>query len=128
MPDRVAEASATEALKRPSADLAVALAVSAVVAVWTLLQMRSGGEPPGRALIGWGLIALGCGALYFRRRRPVAVGVITLLTSCVHYPVSVTDGPLMITFAVALYTLAVSRTDSRRRRAAEVSTAPCEEG
>ncbi|MEV7871293.1 sensor histidine kinase [Streptomyces sp. NPDC088124] len=87
-------------------DLAVALVVSAVVAVWTLLQMRSGDEPPGRALIGWGLIALGCGALYFRRRRPVAVGVITLLTSCVYYPVSVTDGPLMTTFAVALYTLA----------------------
>ncbi|WP_199814005.1 sensor histidine kinase [Streptomyces sp. NRRL F-5135] len=82
------------------------LAVTALVVTWTLLLARSGHEPPARAAGGWALVAVGCGALHFRRVRPLPVAVITLLASGLYYPLSVSDGPLILTFALALYTLA----------------------
>ncbi|MFI8404821.1 sensor histidine kinase [Streptomyces sp. NPDC085463] len=94
---------------RPSpraADALVAGAVLLVVAVWTLVAARHTGEPALRAALGWALVLAGCGALYFRRRQPVAVAVVTLLACAVYYPLSAQDGPLMITFALALYTTA----------------------
>ncbi|MFE3144029.1 sensor histidine kinase [Streptomyces scopuliridis] len=93
-------------LSSRAADVAMTHLVTAVVVVSTLVQMASGSEPPVRAAISWALIGIGCGALYFRRRRPVAVAVITLLACGIYYPVSVTDGPALAAFALALYTLA----------------------
>ncbi|MGS2590806.1 sensor histidine kinase [Streptomyces hebeiensis] len=87
-------------------DIAVTLAVTALVVAWTLLLARSVHEPPARAAGGWALVAVGCGALYFRRVRPLPVAVITLLASGLYYPLSMSDGPLILTFALALYTLA----------------------
>ncbi|MFF0278445.1 sensor histidine kinase [Streptomyces sp. NPDC004330] len=89
-----------------AADAAVAGAVLLVVAVWTLVSARSASEPPVRTALGWALIMVGCGALYVRRRQPVAVSVVTLLACVVYYPLSAQDGPLMIAFALALYTTA----------------------
>ncbi|ROQ34752.1 signal transduction histidine kinase [Streptomyces sp. PanSC19] len=94
---------------RPSpraADALVAGAVLLVVAVWTLVSAQYTSEPALRTALGWALILTGCGALYFRRRRPVAVAVATLLACVVYYPLSAQDGPLMIAFALALYTTA----------------------
>ncbi|WP_432752617.1 sensor histidine kinase [Streptomyces sp. JL2001] len=94
---------------RPSprvTDAVVALAVTLVVVIWTLVAARYTDEPTARTVVGWTVIAIGCGALCFRRRWPVAVAVVTLLACAVYYPVSAQDGPLMITFALALYTLA----------------------
>ncbi|WP_051716335.1 sensor histidine kinase [Streptomyces bikiniensis] len=94
---------------RPSpraADALVAGAVLLVVAVWTLVAGLRASEPPLRAVLGWVLVLAGCGALYFRRRQPVAVAVATLLACAVYYPLSAQDGPLMIAFALALYTTA----------------------
>ncbi|MEW5660318.1 sensor histidine kinase, partial [Streptomyces cinereoruber] len=94
---------------RPSpraADALVAGAVLLVVAVWTLVAGLRASEPPLRAALGWALVLAGCGALYFRRRRPVATAVVTLLACAVYYPLSAQDGPLMIAFALALYTTA----------------------
>ncbi|MFE9888655.1 sensor histidine kinase [Streptomyces scopuliridis] len=93
-------------LSSRAADVAMTHLVTAVVVVSTLVQMASGSEPPVRAAISWVLIGIGCGALYFRRRRPVTVAVITLLACGIYYPVSVTDGPALAAFALALYTLA----------------------
>ncbi|MFD7326176.1 sensor histidine kinase [Streptomyces sp. NPDC059875] len=89
-----------------AADVVVALVVTLVVAVWTLVSARYASEPVGRTVIGWALIVVGCGALCFRRRAPVTVAVVTLLACVVYYPVSAQDGPLMIAFALALYTTA----------------------
>ncbi|WP_119295356.1 sensor histidine kinase [Streptomyces sp. YIM 130001] len=89
-----------------AADLALTLLVSAFVIAWTLIVTRYESETTSRALGGWLLIVVGCGALYFRRRRPVAVAALTLLACAAYYPVSVYDGPLMVTFAIALYTVA----------------------
>ncbi|TXS09990.1 sensor histidine kinase [Streptomyces sp. ms191] len=94
---------------RPSprvTDALVALVVTLVVVIWTLVAARYTDEPAARTVVGWIVIAIGCGALCFRRRWPVAVAVVTLLACAVYYPVSAQDGPLMITFALALYTLA----------------------
>ncbi|MFG2333521.1 sensor histidine kinase [Streptomyces sp. NPDC048604] len=89
-----------------AADAAVALVVALVVVVWTLVRMRYETESTARASLGWALTAVGCGALYFRRRAPVTVAVVTLAVCAVYYPLSAYDGPLMIAFAIALYTTA----------------------
>ncbi|MFB7372803.1 sensor histidine kinase [Streptomyces sp. NPDC056222] len=89
-----------------AADVVVALVVTLVVAVWTLVSAQYTSEPAGRTAIGWALIAVGCGSLCFRRRAPVTVAVVTLVACVAYYPVSAQDGPLMITFALALYTTA----------------------
>ncbi|WP_418959494.1 sensor histidine kinase [Streptomyces tritici] len=89
-----------------AADAAVALVVALVVVVWVLVQSRHTTESPVRTLLGWALIAAGCGALCFRRRAPVTVAVVTLAACAVYYPLSAYDGPLMIAFALALYTTA----------------------
>ncbi|CAL9309053.1 MULTISPECIES: sensor histidine kinase [unclassified Streptomyces] len=92
-----------------TADLAVTAVVTAFVAGWTALSIASapsGSEPLSRTVLGWLIVAVGCGALLFRRRRPVAVAVVTLLASALYYPTSSYDGPLMVTFALALYTTA----------------------
>lgn len=89
-----------------TADAVVALVVTLVVTAWTLLSARNVDEPVARTVVAWALIAVGCGALAFRRRAPVAVAVVTLLACVGYYPVSAQDGPLMISFALALYTTA----------------------
>ncbi|MFC9593936.1 sensor histidine kinase [Streptomyces sp. NPDC056944] len=89
-----------------AADALVAGLVLLVVAVWTLVSAQYTSEPALRTALGWALILGGCGALHFRRRQPVAVAVVTLLACVVYYPLSAQDGPLMIAFALALYTTA----------------------
>ena len=89
-----------------AADVLVAVVVALIVVVWTLVQSRNATESTGRTLLGWALIAVGCGALCFRRRTPVTVAVVTLAACAVYYPLSTYDGPLMIAFAIALYTTA----------------------
>ncbi|MET9438160.1 sensor histidine kinase [Streptomyces sp. NPDC006551] len=89
-----------------AADAVVTLAVALGVAGWTLVSARYASEPTSRTVIGWALMAIGCGALYFRRRLPVMTAVVTLVACVAYYPLSEQDGPLMIAFALALYTTA----------------------
>ncbi|MFE5943884.1 sensor histidine kinase [Streptomyces sp. NPDC056480] len=93
-------------LSPQAADAVVAGVVLLVVAVWTLVSAQYANESTVRTVLGWVLILMGCGALYFRRRQPVTVSVVTLLACVVYYPLSAQDGPLMIAFALALYTTA----------------------
>ncbi|WP_116948655.1 sensor histidine kinase [Jiangella endophytica] len=55
---------------------------------------------------GWLLIVVGCGALAFRRRFPVSVGIATLAASVIYYPAVNPDGALLITLIISLYSLA----------------------
>ncbi|MDV5148769.1 histidine kinase [Streptomyces sp. SBC-4] len=89
-----------------TADALVAGVVLVVVALWTLVSGWYASEPALRTVLGWALVLIGCGSLCFRRRQPVAVAVVTLLACVVYYPLSAQDGPLMIAFALALYTTA----------------------
>ncbi|WP_235036617.1 sensor histidine kinase [Actinomadura sp. K4S16] len=88
-----------------TADAALAGGFFAVLAAMTLVSVNMG--PPTRMpLYSWALLAVACGALYFRRRRPVAVAAVTLVACAVYYPVTEPDGPAVLTFVVALYTAA----------------------
>ncbi|WP_433230667.1 sensor histidine kinase [Actinomadura formosensis] len=57
---------------------------------------------------GWALLTVACGALYFRRGHPIAVAVVTFVACAIYYPTTATDGPFVITFAIALYTVAAA--------------------
>lgn len=82
------------------------LAVAAVVVGGTFWGMRNATETLWQSLTGWLALGIGCAALYFRRRWPIGVAVVTLLACAAYYPFSSYDGPLMIAFVVALYTAA----------------------
>ncbi|WP_228983732.1 sensor histidine kinase [Streptomyces sp. DH12] len=106
-PDAVAAAAAAVPAVR-KADLALTAVVTLFVVGWTAASVTAGGESeaPGRTALGWALVAVGCGSLAVRRRAPVAVAALTLAACAVYYPTSTYDGPLMVTFALALYTAA----------------------
>ncbi|MGW6248426.1 sensor histidine kinase [Streptomyces roseolus] len=89
-----------------TADALLAGLVLLLVTVWTLISGWHAHESAPRAALGWALVLVGCGALALRRRWPVAVAVVTLLACVAYYPNSAQDGPLMIAFALALYTTA----------------------
>jgi signal transduction histidine kinase len=80
------------------------LLVLVVIALVQIHVVQRGTMP----LYGWALIVIACGALYFRRSRPVAVAAVTLAACGVYYPATDPDGPLMITFVIALYTAAAA--------------------
>ncbi|MBB5922452.1 signal transduction histidine kinase [Actinoalloteichus hoggarensis] len=82
----------------------IALAVTAVVVIWTLLDDRTPGHPDALPGWGWLLVVLACAALAFRSRFPVAVALVTLAVCGVYYPLFEVDGPVLVTFAVSLYT------------------------
>ncbi|GHG01719.1 sensor histidine kinase [Streptomyces hydrogenans] len=89
-----------------TADALIAGLVLLLVTVWTLISGWHTHESAERAALGWALVLVGCGALALRRAWPVAVAVVTLLACVAYYPLSEQDGPLMIAFALALYTTA----------------------
>ncbi|MFC7302627.1 sensor histidine kinase [Streptomyces monticola] len=98
--------SREQRLSARARDITVALAVTAVVLGGTFWGMRGKQETFWQAVLGWALVGIGCAALYFRRRWPIAVAVVTLLASAAYYPVSSYDGPLLVAFVIALYTAA----------------------
>ncbi|GAA2352107.1 hypothetical protein GCM10010246_45880 [Streptomyces cuspidosporus] len=63
-------------------------------------------EPWPVTAFGWAMIAAACGALWFRRRHPVAVALGALAATAAYYLTSAYDGPLLVAFVVALYTVA----------------------
>ncbi len=88
-----------------TADALLAGGFFAVLAAMTLVSTHTG--PPTRMpLYSWALLAVTCGALYFRRSHPVVVAAVTLAACAVYYPVTDPDGPALITFVIALYTAA----------------------
>ena len=86
------------------------LAAVAVTVVWVVFVRNEADEAPARAAVGWALTVAGCGALYWRRRWPVAVAVFVLACSLVYFPLTTQDVPvLVLALAVALYTVAAER-------------------
>ncbi|WP_251021685.1 sensor histidine kinase [Streptomyces sp. ISL-98] len=95
------------ALPQRTVTFAVGAGVALVTVVGTLVRDRDAYESPGRLLLGWALIAVGCSALVWRRRWPVPVAVVTLLCCAAYFPVSTVDLPvLLLAYAYALYTVA----------------------
>ncbi|GAA1823708.1 sensor histidine kinase [Actinomadura chokoriensis] len=88
-----------------SANALLAGGLFAVMAVLTLVSVNTG-APTRMPLYGWTLMAVACGALYFRLSHPIAVAVVTFAACGVFYPLTEPDGPLVIAFVIALYTAA----------------------
>ncbi|MEV4008567.1 histidine kinase, partial [Actinomadura sp. NPDC049753] len=90
-------------------DAALAGGVLAVVAVSSLKSLVGPREEPWAATaFDWALILLACGALFFARRRPVAVAALVLVATGVYYVASLHDGGLMIALIAALYAVAAA--------------------
>lgn len=89
-----------------AADAAVAIAVAVTVIAGTLLGLNGPGDSGRLDALGWLLILAASAALYVRRRHPVATAVFTLVVCLLYYPLNSVDGPVLLTFIVALYTVA----------------------
>ncbi len=93
------------AVRRPARLSAVAVALVLVAA--NAYRMTRIDRPWTDMALDWALIAVCCGALYWRRDRPVAVAVVVLVAAGAYYPLGPYDSPLpMIAYVVALYTVA----------------------
>ncbi|WP_237536110.1 sensor histidine kinase [Streptomyces sp. SID3343] len=51
-------------------------------------------------------VVAACAALFVRRDHPVTVLLLTVVATMVYYPLVLADGPMFVTFAVALYSAA----------------------
>ncbi|SDS97695.1 sensor histidine kinase [Jiangella sp. DSM 45060] len=84
--------------------------LAAVTGVFVVLTTVIGeGDPVGLRPVpplGWLLMIVACGALAFRRRHPIGVGIVTLVASGVYYPAVNPDGAILVTLVIALFTLA----------------------
>lgn len=93
-------------LRGPRGDALLAAGTLLFVVLTTVIGQ---GDPVGLRAVpaaGWLLMVVGCGALAFRGRHPVAVGMVTLVASMVYYPAINPDGALLVTLIIALYSLA----------------------
>ncbi|MFF7245707.1 sensor histidine kinase [Embleya sp. NPDC008237] len=86
-----------------TSDVALAAAVGVLVVAFTLVDMV---PMDNTDLVGLVPVVAACAALFVRRDHPIAVLLLTLLANAVYYPFVVTDGPIFVTFAVALYSAA----------------------
>lgn len=93
-------------LRGRAADAALAVAVAAAVIAGTLLRITGAGDSGRLGAPGWLLILTASAALYARRRYPVGVAAFTLVACFVYYAFSSVDGPALLIFVVALYTVA----------------------
>ncbi|WUH97030.1 sensor histidine kinase [Spirillospora sp. NBC_00431] len=90
-----------------TADLLLTAGTAAVTvgAILTVIERDGRGPMPW---LGWILLTITCGAVYFRRGHPVAVAIVTFTACSVYYPVTEPDGPVVITFVIALYSVAAA--------------------
>ncbi|MDV6289235.1 hypothetical protein R2F25_19780 [Streptomyces sp. UP1A-1] len=98
-----------------AADAALAGAVLVLVAVGSLRSLIGDREESWEATaLGWALLVAACAALYVCRRHPVPTAAFVLAATIAYYLVSAYDGPLMVAFVIALYTVAAGAGSARR--------------
>jgi signal transduction histidine kinase len=90
-------------LRPPTADIGLATVVGLVVLAGTAITARGRWADPS-----WWVVATAPVLLAWSRRRPVTVAVALLLICGFYYPLSRLDGPILITFVVALFSVAAS--------------------
>ncbi|HEY1176562.1 MAG TPA: histidine kinase [Phytomonospora sp.] len=90
-----------------AADVLVAAAVGVVVLGVALISLNNADRwPEANAWLAWPLIAISSAVLYWRRRYPIAVALVTLVCNALYYPLTGPDGIIVLSFLVALYTVA----------------------
>ncbi|WP_344312999.1 sensor histidine kinase [Fodinicola feengrottensis] len=95
-----------EASHARTLDAAVAVVVGLIVVAGTVRLWPPVSVPLQPA--GWALIVAASVGLYFRRRFPVVIAAFTLAVCVVYYPATEPDGPIVLAFVVALYTVAAA--------------------
>lgn len=94
-------------MRQGSVDALVAGAVLLFVSAVTLPAFAGQfGAAPLRSMVEILLMLTACGALYWRRRRPVLVGMTVIVAVFAYYLTSSSDGPLLVAVVVALYSIA----------------------
>lgn len=89
-------------------DLLIGAVNAVIVLGWTLtqwtLQVR---DTMGlNESLAWVVLFASVAALFFRSVFPLAVTLLTMACTIVYYPASSIDGPMLLAFVIALYTLA----------------------
>lgn len=89
-------------------EAAIPAGITAIIVAGTVISGLARDLEPSRIspVFGWALILVAGGALCLRRRHPIAVAVVTLLAAAVYYPYQSADGPIVLAFLFALYTVA----------------------
>ncbi|MEU3272840.1 sensor histidine kinase [Saccharomonospora sp. NPDC006951] len=92
------------ALPSATRDIAFSAVIAVVIAGTTVAYLPfDDGE---FSVWSWVLLIVASGALAMRNRHPVAVGIVTLAVVCVYYVFVGPDGPILLTFVIALYSTA----------------------
>ncbi|WP_100444144.1 sensor histidine kinase [Glycomyces xiaoerkulensis] len=89
-------------------DLIVGLATAFVILVWTGIDAALREQDPHGLSepIAWAAVVVACAALFFRSSYPLAVAIVAWTCALVYYPASAIDGPMLLAFVIALYSLA----------------------
>jgi signal transduction histidine kinase len=89
-------------------DAIIAVLVGVVIVVGSVRLVPGMPVSGPLSALGWLLIVVAAVAVYFRRLFPVAIAAITLALCVVYYPATEPDGPIVLAFVVALYTVAAA--------------------
>lgn len=88
-------------------DFLVGVAVTLVVVIpLPFLSVASSRSTGDTEWIAWLVLAVACLAIFFRRRFPLTVTLVTMGCTGIYYPLSSLDGMIIATLVVSLYTLA----------------------
>jgi signal transduction histidine kinase len=89
-------------------DLVVGLVNAGVVLGWTLIQwsLRMRDTTGLNESLAWAVLFVSVAVLFWRSTFPLVVTLLSLVCTVVYYPASSTDGPMLMGFVIALYTLA----------------------
>src|SRR5690606_8670403 len=93
-------------IRGSAGDVLLAVVVGVVVIATTVVQWHPEVAWRSVPVWGWVLMLTGSAALALRRRFPVPVAVVALVTTSLYYPFMTADGALLLVLIVALYTLA----------------------
>ncbi|AYY15506.1 sensor histidine kinase [Actinobacteria bacterium YIM 96077] len=86
-----------------AADAVLTGLVAALVFGWSI-AVAVGGDADSLSPVGILILIVGVGAVYFRRSYPVLVAAVTLAASITYLIALDPDGPIIASFAIALYT------------------------
>lgn len=96
-----------EATPDRQSDFLVGVAVTLIVVMpLPFLSVATSRSTGDTEWIAWLVLGIACLAVFFRRRLPLTVTLVTLGCTAIYYPLSYLDGMVIATLVVALYTLA----------------------
>lgn len=92
----------------PRMDLLVGVLNAVIVLTWTLAQwvLHVRDTKGLNESLAWTVLFISCAVLFFRSSFPLTATLIAMACTIVYYPASSTDGPMLLAFVIALYTLA----------------------